>query len=122
MNFDFSNNKDIDLSQEFLPVYASDQVDTIYRFSIFRTTGNNLFPAEGVEYFSILDSETLDMALLGIKYILHGKTLQIKSKLCITQGDQEVMQLVTEELVERLVQKRMLEIKQSRNKPRLKNG
>ena len=122
MNFDFSNNKEIDLTQEFLPVYASDQVDTIYRFAIFKTTANNLFPAEDVEYFSILDSETLDMALLGIKYIFHGKTLQIKSKLCITQGDQEVMQLVTEELVERLVQKKMEEMKQSRKKPELKNG
>ena len=115
MEFDFPSNKMIDLTQAFDAVLNTDYLDTIYRFGIYRTKPSNLLPLDEVEYFSLFDSETKDMATIGVLFILHEKTLQVKTKVCINQGDAEEFQYVCEELVERLSQKKMAELKKNKS-------
>ena len=114
MEFDFPSNKMIDLTQAFNAVINIDLLDTIYRFGIYKTTPSNLVPLDEVEYFSLYDTETQDMATIGVLFILHEKTLQVKTKVCINQGDAEEFQYVCEELVERLSQKKMAELKKNK--------
>ena len=118
MNFDFPSNKMIDLTQAFDAVMDTDLLDTIYRFGIYKTTPSNLVPLDKVEYFSLLDSESGDSALIGVLYIIlpGKKTLQIRTKVCITQGDTEEFQYVCEELIERLSQKKIGELKKRKGK------
>ena len=113
MEFDFPGNKMIDLTQSFEAVLNTDYLDTIYKYGIYKTTPSNVLPFDKVEYFSLYDSESGDMALIGVLYIiLHGKkTLQIKTKVCVSQGDVEEFQYVCEELCERLSQKKIEELK-----------
>ena len=118
MEFDFPSNKMRDLTQAFDAVLNTDLLDTIYRFGIYKTTPSNLVPLDKVEYFSLLDSESGDMALIGVLYIIlpGKKTLQIRTKVCITQGDTEEFQYVCEELIERLSQKKIGELKKRKGK------
>ena len=113
MSFELDNNKDIDLLQEFLPMHISDVVEAIHRFNIYKATPNLLFFDENINYYAILDEETSERALLGIKWILNGKILELKTKLLIGEGDEEMFQLILEELVERLSQKKIADMKNS---------
>jgi len=108
----------IDLTQAFDAVMNTDLTDTIYRFGIYKTTPSNLLPLDRVEYFSLYDSESGDSALIGVLYIIlpGKKTLQIRTKVCITQGDTEEFQYVCEELIERLSQKKIEELKKRKGK------
>ncbi len=119
MNFDFPSNKMIDLTQAFDAVMDTDLLDTIYRFGIYRTVPTNLLPFDKVEYFSLLDTESGDMALIGVLSILQGKTLQFRTKVCITSGDTEEFQYVCEELIERLSQKKIGELKKKAKAKRI---
>ena len=115
MEFDFPSNKMIDLTQAFDEVLSTALVDSIYRFKIYRTTPSNVQQFDKVEYFSVFDSETQDMATIGVLFILHEKTLQVQTKVCISQGDVEVFQFVFEELIERMSQKKMVELKKNKS-------
>ena len=117
MDFDFGKNSGIDLTQGFLPVYNLDLRYSIYRFNIYATHPDNVFGEQEIEYYSILDESNGDSGMLGIKYILNGKVLQLRTKLCITQGDVEVFTLICEELCERLSKKKMAQLKSKRKKP-----
>ena len=118
MELDFPSNRMIDLTQAFDAVMNTDLTDTIYRFGIYKTTPSNLLPLDRVEYFSLYDSESGDSALIGVLYIIlpGKKTLQIRTKVCITQGDTEEFQYVCEELIERLSQKKIGELKKRKGK------
>jgi hypothetical protein len=118
MELNFPSNRMIDLTQAFDAVMNTDLTDTIYRFGIYKTTPSNLLPLDRVEYFSLYDSESGDSALIGVLYIIlpGKKTLQIRTKVCITQGDTEEFQYVCEELIERLSQKKIEELKKRKGK------
>ena len=105
-------NREIDLEQEFLPMYNSDIVETIYRFNVDKATPCLLFNDKDIDYYSILDESTSEIALFGIKWIPDGKNLQIRTRLCLGKScDEETLQLIVEALIDRLTEKKVVELR-----------
>ncbi len=73
-------------------------------------TPANLFNQE-TEYFAMIDEASDERALFALKWILYGKFLQVKTRLCITQGDEETFGFVCDALVELLTKNKLEEIK-----------
>lgn len=103
-------NNSIDLLQEFLPV-ETESIFQIHRFSIYQMTPATLFPNKGVQYFTMLDKESADIALLGIKWVVSGNILEVATRMHVGRGDDEIFEFVAKELVFRLSQQKMDELK-----------
>ena len=102
-----------DFSQEFLPVNYK-PLFQIYRFNIFRLTPNDLFPEKDIEYYSIVDEASGELAMLGVRWIPEGKNYRIKTRLLVARkGDTELFGYIAEAVLDRLGEKIMKDLKKT---------
>jgi hypothetical protein len=91
-----------DFSQEFLPVNYK-PLFRVYRFNIFRLTPNDLFPEKDIEYYSLVDEASGELAMFGVMWILEGKNYRMKTRLLPgRKGDWETFQYIAKVVLDRL--------------------
>jgi hypothetical protein len=104
--------REIDLEQDFLPMYNSDLVETVYRFKVYRATPSLLFQDADIDYYSIVGASTYEVALFGIKWIPDGKNLQIRTRMLLGKScDEETFELIVEALIDKLTEKKVAELR-----------
>ena len=90
-----------DFEQEFLPVNYNPKF-RIYRFNIYKLTPTDLFPPENVEYYSFLDPDAGEIAMLGIIWLPKENGVEIKTRMLTGKGDDETFQYIAEAVLDRL--------------------
>lgn len=107
------NYKEIDLSQEFFQTCDSDFLFSIYKFSVYRMTSTNLLDNE-IEYYALLDPETSEIILCGIKWTQLEKRIKAETKIRLSEGsDAEQADYLVDAL---LIKLRERKIQDSKNR------
>jgi hypothetical protein len=101
-----------DFEQEFLPVNYKPKFK-IYRFNIYKLTPTDLFPPENIEYYSFLDPDSGEIAMLGVMWLplLNGKNFEIRTRMLTGKGDDETFRYIAESVLDILGENRIKELK-----------
>ena len=107
-----TSNQTFDFQQDFHDTSPSDLLFTIHNIGVYFYTPTSKDFDESTEYF-VLNNDNGVLAFLGLHWNItaDGKLYNVKTRMMIVTGDQELLGYVQDEIVQRLVEDKIFENK-----------